>query len=136
MIYIDEDLVPKAIQTSNLMHDVSFDDWSGAPVDMFVSMNPIYTDLRRGLVRYQQRWGNLPSIPVPTGPTLKTGMTATPEDIARFCREHLADNKVPRTIVVLDALPMNQNNKVLKRELKPILEQAAAEARAKRAASA
>jgi len=68
--------------------------------------------------------------------TLKTGMTATPEDIARFCREHLADNKVPRTVVVLDALPMNQNNKVLKRELKPILEQAAAEARAKRAASA
>ena len=68
--------------------------------------------------------------------TLKTGMTATPEDIARFCREHLADNKVPRTVVVLDALPMNQNNKVLKRELKPILERAAAEARAKRAASA
>jgi len=75
MIYIDEDLVPKAIQTSNLMHDVSFDDWSGAPVDMFVSMNPIYTDLRRGLVKYQQRWGNLPSVQVPVGPTLKAGMT-------------------------------------------------------------
>jgi murein L,D-transpeptidase YcbB/YkuD len=75
MIYIDEDLVPKAIQTSNLVHDVSFEDWSGAPVDMFVSMNPIYTDLRRGLVKYQQRWGNLPNTQVPAGPTLKSGMT-------------------------------------------------------------
>jgi len=74
MIYIDEELVPRAIQNSNLMHDISFDDWSGAPVDMFVSMNPIYTDLRRGLVKYQQRWGNLPEIPVPSGPTLKAGM--------------------------------------------------------------
>ena len=76
MIYIDEELVPKAIQQdTNLTHDISFSDWSGDPVDMFVSMNPIYTDLRRGLVRYQQRWGNLPNIPVPAGPTLKTGMT-------------------------------------------------------------
>jgi len=76
MIYIDEELVPKAIQQdNNLTHDISFSDWSGDPVDMFVSMNPIYTDLRRGLVRYQQRWGNLPNIPIPAGPTLKTGMT-------------------------------------------------------------
>jgi len=75
MIYIDEELVPKAVQTSNMMHDISFDDWSGAPVDMFVSMNPIYTDLRRGLVKYQQRWGNLPNTQVPSGPTLKAGMT-------------------------------------------------------------
>jgi murein L,D-transpeptidase YcbB/YkuD len=74
MIYIDEELVPKAIQQGNLTHDISFSDWSGDPVDMFVSMNPIYTDLRRGLVRYQQRWSNLPDIPVPAGPTLKTGM--------------------------------------------------------------
>jgi murein L,D-transpeptidase YcbB/YkuD len=75
MIYIDEELVPKAIQNPNLMHDISFDDWSGAPLDMFVSMNPIYTDLRRGLVKYQQRWGNLPQIPIPAGPVLKPGVT-------------------------------------------------------------
>ena len=75
MIYIDEELVPRAVQTNPAMlHDISFDDWSGAPVDMFVSVNPIYTDLRRGLVRYQQRWGDLPQIPVPEGQTLKPGM--------------------------------------------------------------
>jgi L,D-transpeptidase YcbB len=74
MIYIDEELVPRAVQNNRLMHDISFDDWSGAPVDLFVSVNPIYTDLRRGLMRYQQRWGDLPQLPVPAGPALKVGM--------------------------------------------------------------
>jgi murein L,D-transpeptidase YcbB/YkuD len=75
MIYIDEDLVPRSAQSGDLLHDISFDDWSGAPLDMFVSMNPIYTDLRRGLVRYRQRWGDLPQVPVPAGPALKPGST-------------------------------------------------------------
>jgi murein L,D-transpeptidase YcbB/YkuD len=75
MIYIDEELVPRSAHNASLMHDISFADWSGAPVDMFVSMNPIYTDLRRGLVHYQQRWGDLPAMPVPSGPGLKPGST-------------------------------------------------------------
>ena len=73
MIYIDEDLVPKAVQTT-VRHDMSFAAWSGAPVDLFPSVNPIYTELRRGLVKYQQRWGELAADPVPTGPTLKPGI--------------------------------------------------------------
>jgi murein L,D-transpeptidase YcbB/YkuD len=72
MIYIDEELVPKAVHDNT---GVSFAAWSGAPVDMFSSVNPIYTDLRRGLVKYQQRWGALPQLPVPSGPALKTGMS-------------------------------------------------------------
>lgn len=72
MIYIDEELVPKAVHDDGTM---SFAAWSGAPVDLFNSVNPIYTDLRRGLVKYQQRWGSLPQMPVPNGPTLKTGMS-------------------------------------------------------------
>ena len=75
MIYIDEELVPKAVHDGSASGDMSFAAWSGAPVDLFTSVNPIYTDLRRGLVRYQQRWGNLPQVPVPAGPALKTGMT-------------------------------------------------------------
>ena len=31
MIYIDEELVPRAVHDNNLLHDISFDDWSGAP---------------------------------------------------------------------------------------------------------
>ena len=72
MIYIDEELVPKAVHDNGTM---SFAAWSGAPVDIFSSVNPIYTELRRGLVKYQQRWSGLPQLPVPNGPTLKLGMT-------------------------------------------------------------
>src|SRR5206468_3974323 len=75
MIYIDEDLVPKAVHDSGPMGDMTNAAWSGAPVDLFVSVNPIYTELRRGLVRYQQQWGDLPAVPVPDGPTLKPGAT-------------------------------------------------------------
>ena len=75
MIYIDQELVPASVQDKDLMHDISFDAWSGAPVDLLMSVNPIYTDLRRGLVKYQQRWAGLPQLPVPAGPTLKVGST-------------------------------------------------------------
>jgi murein L,D-transpeptidase YcbB/YkuD len=74
MIYIDEDLVPKAVHDNGPLAEMSNAAWSGAPVDLFTSVNPIYTDLRRGLVKYQQRWGDLPQLPIPAGPTLKTGM--------------------------------------------------------------
>ena len=60
------------------MHDISFDAWSGAPVDLFMSVNPIYTDLRRGLVKYRQRWGRPAAVPIPAGPALKTGLDGRP----------------------------------------------------------
>jgi murein L,D-transpeptidase YcbB/YkuD len=75
MIYIDEELVPRAVHDSGLLGDMTAAAWSGAPVDLFTSVNPIYTDLRRGLVKYRQTWGDLPQIPVPAGPTLKPGST-------------------------------------------------------------
>jgi len=76
MIYIDEELVPRAVHDRNgPFADMNFAAWSGAPVDLFTSVNPIYTDLRRGMMKYQQTWGALPDVPVPSGPTLKTGST-------------------------------------------------------------
>jgi murein L,D-transpeptidase YcbB/YkuD len=75
MIYIDEELVPRAAHDSGLFHEMSFNDWSGAPVDLFTSVNPIYTDLRRGLVKYRQTWGDLPQVAIPAGPALKAGST-------------------------------------------------------------
>jgi murein L,D-transpeptidase YcbB/YkuD len=73
MIYIDEELVPKAVHDNKLLHNISFDPWSAAPVDLFTSVNPIYTDLRRGLVKYRQQWGDLPQIAIPAGSALKSG---------------------------------------------------------------
>jgi L,D-transpeptidase YcbB len=76
MIYIDEDLVPRAVHDANSpLGDMNFAAWSGAPVDLFTSVNPIYTDLRRGLIKYQQRWGDLPQVSISSGPALKTGTT-------------------------------------------------------------
>lgn len=73
MIYIDEELVPRAVRQDAPMHDIAFEEWSGAPVDLFVSVNPVYTELRRSLVRYQQRWSGLPQLTIPPGPALKSG---------------------------------------------------------------
>ncbi len=75
MIYIDEGLVPKAVHDNAAPPDMAFAAWSGAPVDFYTSVNPIYTELRRGLIKYQQRWANLPQLPIPAGPTLKLGTT-------------------------------------------------------------
>jgi L,D-transpeptidase YcbB len=75
MIYIDEALVPRAVQQNGFLAGMTNAAWSAAPVDLFTSVNPIYTDLRRGLVKYEQRWGSLPQIQIPAGPTLKTGST-------------------------------------------------------------
>lgn len=57
--------------------------------------------------------------------SLRPGATVSPAELATYSREHLADNKVPRTIIILDVLPINPTGKVLKRELKPILQEAA-----------
>jgi murein L,D-transpeptidase YcbB/YkuD len=73
MIYIDEELVPKAVHDSAAADGLALTAWSGAPDDFFTSINPIYTELRRGLIKYQQRWGSLPQISIPAGPALKAG---------------------------------------------------------------
>ncbi|MBV9509737.1 MAG: acyl--CoA ligase [Caulobacteraceae bacterium] len=63
--------------------------------------------------------------------TLQTGAKATPEELQAWCKQHLADNKQPRTLLTLDELPVNPSGKILKRELKPRLQAAADERRAK-----
>jgi long-chain acyl-CoA synthetase len=43
-------------------------------------------------------------------------------ELIRWCREHLAGYKVPKTIKVLDQLPRNPTGKIMRRELKKFLE--------------
>ncbi|WP_283418721.1 class I adenylate-forming enzyme family protein [Sphingopyxis sp. Geo48] len=61
--------------------------------------------------------------------TLRPGQAATGDEIIAFCREHLGDNKVPRTLVVMDTMPLNPNGKILKKDLAAPLAKAAAERR-------
>lgn len=51
---------------------------------------------------------------------LKTGQTATPEEIIAFCRERMACYKVPREVVFLEALPRSGVGKYLRRELRKL----------------
>ena len=46
------------------------------------------------------------------------GSTPDPDAVVAWAREHMANYKVPRQVVVLDALPMNASNKVLKFQLR------------------
>ena len=62
--------------------------------------------------------------------SLRQGMSATPDEILAYCRAELADNKVPRTLLILDELPLNPNGKIVKKDLVAPLS-AAAEARRK-----
>ncbi len=48
----------------------------------------------------------------------KPGMDLTAEEVIAFAREHLANFKVPRRVVIVDALPRNATGKVLKPQLR------------------
>jgi acyl-CoA synthetase (AMP-forming)/AMP-acid ligase II len=48
----------------------------------------------------------------------RPGSRVDPEELIAFCRERLANYKVPREIVTIDVLPRNASGKVLKRELR------------------
>jgi acyl-CoA synthetase (AMP-forming)/AMP-acid ligase II len=46
------------------------------------------------------------------------GATPDPDEIVAWAREHMAAFKAPRRIAIVDGLPMNASNKVLKTELR------------------
>jgi len=48
----------------------------------------------------------------------RPGMSLSEAEIIAFCRERLANFKVPASVVIVDALPRNASGKVLKFELR------------------
>jgi long-chain acyl-CoA synthetase len=53
----------------------------------------------------------------------RAGREISGEEIAAYCREHLADFKCPKTVRVVAALPKGPTGKVLKRELQALWRQ-------------
>ena len=53
---------------------------------------------------------------------LRGGSLVSIQDLGAWCRQRLADNKIPRTWRFLAELPKNQNGKILKRELSAAFE--------------
>lgn len=67
LIYIDPEIKPEIDRRAQLAQSFGFEEWTGAPIDLFVPVNDTYTALRRGLMKYQQRWGGLPQVEIPQG---------------------------------------------------------------------
>jgi len=63
--------------------------------------------------KQDEKWGETPVAFV----ELKSGKTATADDIMAFCRDHIAGYKVPRTIVFCD-LPKTSTGKIQKFKLR------------------
>ena len=63
--------------------------------------------------RPDDRWGE-----VPVAYVVVSSATTTPEELVEHCRGQLARFKVPKEVVLIDALPRNPSGKVLKRELR------------------
>ena len=49
---------------------------------------------------------------------VRDGHTVTADELIAHCRERLGSFKVPKHVVVVDALPKNASGKLLKRELR------------------
>lgn len=64
--------------------------------------------------RYDERRGEVPAAAV----VLKPGERASPEEIIDFCKDRIANYKIPRYIVFLEELPKMSGWKVLRRVLK------------------
>jgi fatty-acyl-CoA synthase len=66
-----------------------------------------------------ERWGERPVAAVQLVP----GASLDLERLTAYCRQHLAGFKVPRELVIVEALPRNPSGKVLKRVLRQQLAQ-------------
>jgi len=64
--------------------------------------------------RPDDRWGEVPVAYV----VVRAAATTSPDELVEHCRAQLARFKVPRDVVLVDALPRNPSGKVLKRELR------------------
>ncbi|HEU5481620.1 MAG TPA: L,D-transpeptidase family protein [Sphingomicrobium sp.] len=73
LIYIDPEIKPEIDRRNELLASFGFQDWTGAPIDLFVPVNDTYTELRRGLMKYRQRWASLPQVQIPEGLVMKAG---------------------------------------------------------------
>jgi acyl-CoA synthetase (AMP-forming)/AMP-acid ligase II len=49
---------------------------------------------------------------------LKPGASLTEDELIAWCRDQMANYKVPRYVRFVDALPLNASNKVLKYQLR------------------
>lgn len=64
-----------------------------------------------------EHWGEVPKAVI----VLKEGKTATEEEIIKFCGEHLAGYKKPKSVEFWKELPKSPQGKILKKEIREII---------------
>jgi acyl-CoA synthetase (AMP-forming)/AMP-acid ligase II len=69
--------------------------------------------------RPDAKWGEVPVAFV----ALRPGTSVPPDELIEHCRGSLARFKVPKAVTFVDALPRNPSGKVLKRELRGLIDQ-------------
>jgi L,D-transpeptidase YcbB len=75
MVYIDREIAPSMEKRDAQLEALGFEAGNAAPADLFLPVHPLYTELRRGLVKYEMRWGDLPQVQIPAGTVLKPAST-------------------------------------------------------------
>ncbi len=73
LIYIDPEIAPELRRREALLKELGMADEPGAAVDLLLPASPVYTALRRGLMRYRSEFGSLPAVKIPVGPAIKPG---------------------------------------------------------------
>jgi fatty-acyl-CoA synthase len=63
------------------------------------------------------QWGEVGKAVV----ALRPGASCSEAELLERCRDRLARYKVPKSVVFLDALPLSPAGKILKRELRALL---------------
>lgn len=83
LIYIDPEIAPLLRRRDALLGELGLEDRPGAAIDLVVPVHPLYTEIRRGLMRYRAAWGGLPDVQIPAGPALKPGAASERVELLR-----------------------------------------------------
>lgn len=74
MLVTEEEAMPPEPELADRATPIEDVSWSGAAIDLLMPVHHLYTEFRRQLGRYQDKWSALPQVRVPTaGPALKIG---------------------------------------------------------------
>ena len=73
MVYVDREIAVNIRWRNTKLDNLTFARYAGAPLDLVQAINPLYTELRRGLVGYQKQWSSLPQFRIDSGQRLAEG---------------------------------------------------------------
>lgn len=73
MVYVDREIAVDIRWRNTKLDNDTFARYAGAPLDLVQAINPLYTELRRGLVGYQKQWSSLPQFRIDSGRALTLG---------------------------------------------------------------